>query len=57
MWRRRWVGLARWGGAVRCGAVGGRWGRGGGVGEGRVGGGVSVDTVPAAGSVIGFTCG
>ena len=29
MWRRRWVGLARWGGAVRCRAVGGRWGRGG----------------------------
>ena len=21
MWRRLWVGLARWGGAVRCGAV------------------------------------
>ena len=46
MWRRRWVGLARWGGAVRSEV----WG-----GEGGVGG--SVGTVPAAGSVIGFTCG
>jgi len=30
MWRRRWVGLARWGGAVRCGAVGEKGGGGGG---------------------------
>ena len=30
MWRRHWVGLARWGGAVRCGAV--WWGSGGGGG-------------------------
>jgi len=29
MWRRRWVGLARWGGAVRCGAMGGAVGEGG----------------------------
>ena len=30
MWRRRWVGLARWGGAVRCGAMGGAVGDEGG---------------------------
>ena len=29
MWRRHWVGLARWGGAVRCGAMGGAVGEGG----------------------------
>jgi hypothetical protein len=35
MWRRRGVGLARWGArAVRCGAVGGAVGEGGGGGRG-----------------------